>query len=96
MRRRLRVRRRDRYLDRPLINYLIAGIYELDQDLMSPGHKALDNNRIPACVCPMPRRLIDGHMDVSNPRGHGERGRPKYRHDVQILRAIPNEDNATR
>jgi hypothetical protein len=73
----------------------MVGIRQFDPKFVPPRRKALKNYRIPACVCPMPQCVIDRHVNVSNPRRYGERGRPKYRHDVQILRAIPNEDNAT-
>ena len=36
------------------------------------------------------------HVDVSNPRRHGERGRAKHRHDVQIFRAVLNDNAAAR
>jgi hypothetical protein len=73
-----------------MVNYLIDVVCEFDQDLMPPGRKTLHNDRIPASVCPMPPRIIDAHVDVPNP------SRPRYRLEVQILSAIPNEDNAAR
>ena len=86
MRFRPRLRGRHRELDRALIDWLIVGIHQLDQDLVPPGRETLDNDRIATCGCPVPGGVIDRHMDVSDPGRHGERGRPKYRHDVESLR----------
>ena len=30
-----------------------------------PGREAIDNDRFAACVCPVPRGVVDRHMDVS-------------------------------
>ena len=74
----------------------MVGIDQLDQDLVPPGREALDNDRIAACVCPVPGGVIDRHMDVSDPGRHGKRGRPEHRHNVQIFRAILNHHPAMR
>jgi hypothetical protein len=35
-----------------LIHWFVIGIHQLDQDLVMPGRKALDNHRIAAGICP--------------------------------------------
>ena len=92
----VRVRRNTRPVRLALINRLVVGINEFNPNLVRPRHNALEDDRISACVCPVPGGVIDRNMDVSDPWRHGERGRTKYRHDMQILRAILNERNATR
>ena len=74
----------------------MVGIHQLDQDLVRPGREAVDNDRIAARVCPVPRGVIDRHMDVPDPGRNRERGRPEHRHEVQILRAILNHHPAMR
>ena len=69
---------------------------QLEQNLVRPGWQAVENHRLSAGIGPDPRGIIDRHMDVSDPGRHGKRGRPKHRHDVQILRAILNHHPATR
>ena len=92
----LRLRGRHHDLDCAVIDWLMNGIRQFDQDLVPPGREAIDDDRVAACVCPVPRGVIDRHVDVSDAGRHGKRRRPKYRHDVQILRAILNKHNATR
>ena len=74
----------------------MIGIRQFDEDLVAPGRETLENDGISAGVCPMPRCVIDRHVDVSNSRGHGDRGRPKYRHDLQILRHVVDGEDAGR
>jgi hypothetical protein len=75
----------DGYLNRPFVNYPIVNVYEFDLNLMQPWRKALDNDRVPAAVYPIPRRLIHCHLDVS-----------KWGRRSVYGGAIPNEDNTTR
>ena len=96
MRLRLVIRGRHCNLYRALINRLMDGIRQLDQDLMRPWGKALDDDRVAACVCPVPGGVIDCHMNMSHSRGHCKGGRSEYRNDVQIFRVIGNKHNATR
>jgi hypothetical protein len=79
-----------------LINRLMVGIDQLDEDRVRPWREAIDDDGISAGVCPMPCGVVDRHVDVSNPRRHGERLRSKHRHDVQVLGTILNEQHAAR
>jgi len=50
--------------------------FQLDADLVRPGRQAVQNHRL-SLASARPRRIIDIHMDVSDPGRDGERGRPK-------------------
>ncbi len=65
---------------------------ELDQDLVRPRGKPVHDERLAARVCPVPRRIIHGHMDVPDARRHSEGVRTEHRHDVQVLGAILDDD----
>ena len=43
-------------------------ILQLDQDLVRPRGKSVNNERLAAGVGPAPWVVIDGHMDVSDAR----------------------------
>lgn len=79
-----------------LIQRPMVCIDQLDQNLVRPRRKAIDNDRYTACICPVPGGVIDSHMDVPNPWNHRKCGRSKYRQDLQVLRVIGKEQNATR
>jgi hypothetical protein len=49
-----------------LINRLIVGINQLDENLVRSRCEAIDNDGIAAGVCPMPCGVIDRHLDVPN------------------------------
>ena len=72
----------------------MIGIYQLDQDLMLPDRKAVDDDRISAGIGPVPGRIIDRHVDVADPGKHGKCRWPEYRYDVQVLCMILNKHNA--
>jgi len=67
-------------------------IDELDQDLMRPGGKAIDDERLAACVRPTPRRIVHGHMDVADTRRHRQGGRAEHLHDAQVLGAVLDDE----
>ena len=79
-----------------LINRLMVGVDQLDQNRVRPWREAIDDNGIAAGVCPVPCGVVDRDVDVSNPWSQGERRRSEYRHDVQVLGAILNEQHAAR
>src|SRR5258705_2328068 len=79
-----------------LINRLMVGIDQLDEDRVRPWREAIDDNGIAAGVCPVPCGVVDRHVDVSNPGSYGERRRSKDRHNVQVLGTILNEQYAAR
>jgi hypothetical protein len=60
------------------------------------GREPVQNYGLAAGVGPDPRGVIDRNVDVSNARRYGERGRAKDRCDVQIVRAVLNDDEAAR
>ena len=60
-----------------LINRLMVGINQFDEDRVRPWCEAIDNHGIAAGVCPVPRGIIDRHVNMSNPWSHGERRCPK-------------------
>src|SRR5258708_4443757 len=73
-----------------LINRLVVGIDQLDEDRVRPWREAIDDDGIAAGVCPVPCGVVDRHVNVSNLWSYGERRRSEYRHDVQVLGAILN------
>src|SRR2546423_684766 len=79
-----------------LINRLVVGIDQLDEDRVRPWREVIDDNGIAAGVCPVPCGVVDSHVDVSNPGSHGERRRSKDRHNVQVLGAVLNDDPTAR
>src|SRR3989442_13876212 len=79
-----------------LINRLVVGIDQLDEDRVRPWREAIDDDGIAAGVCPVPCGVVDRHVNVSNLWSHGERRRSEYRHDVQVLGAILNNQQPTR
>ena len=92
----LRFGGRNRELHRALINWMMVGIHQLDQDLVRPRRKALKNDWVSTSICPVPCGVIDCHMNVPDAGRDGKRSRPEHRHDVQILRAILNDYPAMR
>ena len=79
-----------------LINRLVVGIDQLDEDRVRPWSEAIDDDGIAAGVCPVPCGVIDRHVDMSDPGRYGKRRRSEYRHDVQVLDAILNKQHAAR
>ena len=79
-----------------LINRLMVGVDQFDEDLVRPRREAIDDDRIAAGVCPVPHGVIDRHVDVSDPGSHVERGRSKDLHNVQVLGTILNKQHAAR
>src|SRR5258705_1188417 len=79
-----------------LIIRLVVGIDQLDEDRVRPWREAIDDDGIAAGVCPVPCGVVDRHVNVSNLWSYGERRRPEYRHDVQVLGAILNKQHAAR
>ena len=79
-----------------LINRLMVGIDQLDEDRVRPWREAIDDDGIAAGVCPVPCGVVDRHVNVSNLWSYGERRRSEYRHDVQVLGAIVNKQHAAR
>src|SRR5258707_1214637 len=73
-----------------LINRLMVGTYQLDEDLVRARREAIENHGLSAGISPEPRGVVDRHMDVSHAGRHGKRGRPKHRHYVQVFSAILN------
>jgi hypothetical protein len=57
---------RHRHIHRGLIDWLVIGVYQLDQDLVLSGREILDDYRHAARVRPVPGRVIDGYMDVAD------------------------------
>jgi hypothetical protein len=78
----------------PLVEGLVVRIDELDQDFVRPRGKTFDDERLAARVCPVPRRIIHGHMDVPDARRYIEGVRAEHRHDVQVLGAILDDDQS--
>src|SRR5258706_13207633 len=78
-----------------LINRLMVGVDQFDEDLVRPRREAIDDDGIAAGVCPVPNGVIDRHVDVSDPGSHGERRRSKDRPHMQVLCTILNEQHPT-
>jgi hypothetical protein len=87
---------RDRELHHTPIELLMVCGLELQQDLVGAGREPVQNHGLAAGVGPDPRDVVDRNVDVSNAWGYGERSRAKDRRDVQILRAVLNDDKAAR
>src|SRR5258705_12335568 len=79
-----------------LINRLMVGVDQFDEDRVRPWREAIDDDGIAAGVCPVPCGVVDRHVNVSNLWSYGERRRCEYRHDVQVLGAILNKQHAAR
>ena len=63
---------------------------------MRAGREPVQNHGLAAGVGPQPHGVIDRHVDVSNAWGHRERSRAKDRRDVQMFRAVLNNDEPAR
>jgi hypothetical protein len=79
-----------------LIEQLVVRTFQLNQDPMRPGQQAVQNHGLSACIDPDPRCIVDRHVDVSDPRRNGKRGRSEHRRHVQVLRTILNHYKAMR
>src|SRR5207249_9978395 len=79
-----------------LINRLMVGIDQLDEDRVRAWREAIVDNGIAAGVCPVPCGVVDRRVNVSNLWSDGERCRSEYRHDVLLLRAIMNKSPSAR
>src|SRR5713101_5788962 len=69
-----------------LINRLVVGIDQLDEDRVRPWREAIDDDGIAAGVGPVPCGVVDRHVNVSNLWSYGERRRSEYRHDESVPR----------
>src|ERR1700704_1256348 len=58
-----------------LINRLVVGIDQLDDDRVRPWREAIDDDGIAAGVRPVPCGVVDRHVNVSNLWSDGERRR---------------------
>ena len=47
-----------------LINRLMVGVDQFDEELVRPRREAIDDNGIAAGVCPVPCGVVDSHVDV--------------------------------
>ncbi len=72
----------------------MRGIREFDQHAMRAGREALDDQRLAARVHPVPRRVVDGHVHVTDSRQDVEGSAPEDGDDTEILGAILYHDEA--
>jgi hypothetical protein len=72
----------------------MRGVGQLDEHFVRARRQAHHNHGFAAGVGPMPWCIVDGNMDMPDPRRHIEGARTEDRHDAQVLSAILDEDLA--
>ena len=48
-------------------------VRQLDQDLMRPWREAVQYDRISRCCRPVPRAVVEGHVNMPHARRNGKR-----------------------
>lgn len=70
----------------------VGRVSEFDQNLVRAGYQSNKNNRFATGIDKVPRRVVDGNMDVADTWRHSKSALAKYRHDAKIFRPILNEN----
>ncbi len=81
-------------MNNPAVERLMVGIDELDANLMWPRRQANNDQGRAARICPMPRRVVNGDMNVPDARGNFERRRTEHRNDPEILGPILDDNSS--
>ena len=78
--------------DPALIEKLMVRGLQLKQYLMRSGREAVQRDRLPARAHPHPRKIVDAHVQMPDPRRYGNRSGAEHRNGVQIFGAILDHD----
>ena len=68
----------------------------LDEDAVRPRRKRLDDERFSARINPMPRQVIDGHVQVSDARHDQKRCLAVHGNDPDVFGAVLDDDQTAR
>ena len=75
--------------------YVVLSVDQLDEHLVLTWWQARDTDCIDViCFYPAPRYVVDVYVQMADPWRYVERGCPEHGHDMHILNAILNPDNA--
>lgn len=86
----------NRELDETVVKDVVVGVGKLDQYPVRTGRQVLDDDGNAACVCPVPREIVNGNMEMSDARRNRERGCAEHRHDPDVLSPVLKDDHAPR
>jgi hypothetical protein len=80
--------------DRRAVDDFVGWIGKLDENFMLPCGKPLDDEWLTARIDPVPGRLIHGDVEVPDTGRSIESSRAKDRHNPQVLRPVPDDNEA--
>jgi hypothetical protein len=86
----------DLEVNRGAVDYPVRGICKLDQYTMRSGCQTLYDQRLAACIHPVPRRVINCDVYVTDTRRYVEGGRAKDGNDAEIVGAVRDDNKASR
>ena len=69
-------------------------IGEIDQYAMRSWRQSLNDQRLAARIHPVPAGIIEGDVDMADPRHHAERGGTKDRNDTEVVGTVLNDRQA--
>ena len=73
----------------------MLGVGHLDENLVLPGRQRDDDQRVGAAeVTPMPGQVVDGSVEMPEPRREHDGIRPEHRQDAQVLHPVGDEHDA--
>jgi hypothetical protein len=71
-------------------------IGKLDEDVVTTGWQELNYDRLTARVDPMPRRVVEGNVEMPDPRDDLEPSAPVNGDDPEVVGAVGNHDESAR
>jgi hypothetical protein len=86
----------DLQADNLAVDHPVRGIGEPDQHAMRSGRQAMDDQRLVARIQPVPGSVIDGNVQMADPRYVAEVGRAIDENDAEVFGAVLNDCQAAR
>jgi hypothetical protein len=80
--------------DGAFVEQLVVRILQPEQNLMRPRRQAIDDHRIAAGVHPYPWEIVKTYVEVPDAGMNPNGGRSEHGRQLQILRAIADNDAA--
>jgi hypothetical protein len=83
-------------VDRGTVDDLVGWIGKLDENLVRPCGKPLDDERLTARIDPVPGRFIHSDVQVPDTGRNIESSRSEDRYDSQVFCPVPDDDKSPR
>jgi len=85
----------NREFDGSVVKNVVVSVGQLDQRPVRSRRQVLDDDGNAARICPVPRQIINGDMEVSDTRRNRERRWAKHGDDPDVLGPVLEDDYAS-